>query len=76
MVSYSYVICSFPGNIYSSQTSECGDGEHGVHVFQTNLVGDVCVTDVAVKTGSSGPLQLCISSGYKDKSIKSHINWG
>ncbi|XP_053374815.1 uncharacterized protein LOC128547113 [Mercenaria mercenaria] len=46
-----------------SQVRECGNGVRGVHVFQTSLISDVCTTDVAVKTGNSGTLDLCISTG-------------
>ncbi|XP_053390839.1 protein eyes shut homolog, partial [Mercenaria mercenaria] len=46
-----------------SQARECGNGVLGVHVFQTSFVSGVCTADVAIKTGNSGTLDLCISAG-------------
>lgn len=52
----------------SEQVRECGVGLAGVNVFPTTESGDLCVTDIAVKTGEDERTdQLCLASMYEIK---------
>ncbi|KAL4237886.1 Protocadherin Fat 4 [Mactra antiquata] len=59
-----------------SQVHECGDGVPNLHVFEVNQStdSDDCITDVALKTGDVGQVDLCISAGKAGETMHLEVH--